>query len=116
MTTPGAPLPGSGSICLTFDFDRYQLPATCFIPGNTADSFPDAVREIAGRGHEISHHGYLHESPTEYLGDPGGERAMYESGLAALDRVAGGWPADYRFARMTEVAEEFRARAGGPAT
>ena len=132
MTTAGAPLPGSGSICLTFDFDtmaawmggfravtpgvlsrgefggrvgiyrvldvldRYQIPATFFIPGYTADSFPATVKEIAERGHEIGHHGYLHESPTEYLGDPDGERAMYEKGLAALDRVAGVRPDGYR--------------------
>jgi peptidoglycan/xylan/chitin deacetylase (PgdA/CDA1 family) len=76
--------------------DRYQIPATFFIPGYTADSFPDAVKEIARRGHEIGHHGYLHESPTEYLGDPGGERAMYEKGTEALERVAGVRPAGYR--------------------
>jgi Predicted xylanase/chitin deacetylase len=73
--------------------DRYQIPATFFIPGYTADSFPDAVREVARRGHEIGHHGYLHESPTEYLGDPDGERAMYEKGTEALERVAGVRPA-----------------------
>ena len=76
--------------------DRYQIPATFFVPGYTADSFPDAVREIARRGHEIGHHGYLHESPTDYLGDPGGERAMYEKGTEALERVAGVRPSGYR--------------------
>jgi peptidoglycan/xylan/chitin deacetylase (PgdA/CDA1 family) len=76
--------------------DRYQLPATFFVPGYTADSFPDAVREVVARGHEIGHHGYLHESPTNYIGDPAGERAMYEKGTEALERVAGVRPAGYR--------------------
>jgi peptidoglycan/xylan/chitin deacetylase (PgdA/CDA1 family) len=76
--------------------DRYQLPATFFIPGYTADTFPEAVRAIAERGHEIGHHGYLHESPTLYLDDPDGARAMYEKGLEALGRVAGVRPAGYR--------------------
>jgi len=76
--------------------DRYQIPATFFVPGYTADSFPEAVRAVAERGHEIGHHGYLHESPTDYLGDPAAERAMYEKGLEALDRIAGVRPAGYR--------------------
>jgi len=76
--------------------DRYQLPATFFVPGYTADSFPEAVREVVARGHEIGHHGYLHESPTNYIGDPAGERAMYEKGIEALERVAGVRPAGYR--------------------
>ena len=75
---------------------RYEIPATFFVPGYTADSFPDAVREIAAQGHEIGHHGYLHESPTAYLGDRDGERAMYEKGLEALERVAGVRPVGYR--------------------
>ena len=76
--------------------DAYGIPGTFFVPGYTADSFPDAVREIAARGHEIGHHGYLHESPTAYLGDRDGERAMYEKGIEALERVAGVRPVGYR--------------------
>lgn len=76
--------------------DKYAVPATFFVPGYTADSFPEAVREIAERGHEIGHHGYLHESPTSYIGDRDGERAMYEKGTEALQRVAGVRPAGYR--------------------
>lgn len=29
--------------------------------GFTAESYPDVVRRIADGGHEIAHHGYLHE-------------------------------------------------------
>ncbi len=76
--------------------DRYQLPATFFIPGHTVDSFPDLVKEIAARGHEIGHHSYLHESPTLFVDDPDGERAMYEKGIAAIERVTGARPFGYR--------------------
>jgi peptidoglycan/xylan/chitin deacetylase (PgdA/CDA1 family) len=76
--------------------ERYQLPATFFIPGHTVDSFPDLVREIATRGHEIGHHGYLHESPTLFGDDRAAERAMYEKGLDAIERVTGGRPQGYR--------------------
>jgi peptidoglycan/xylan/chitin deacetylase (PgdA/CDA1 family) len=43
--------------------DRYHLPATFFIPGDTADRHPDETRAIVNAGHEIGHHGYLHEPP-----------------------------------------------------
>jgi peptidoglycan/xylan/chitin deacetylase (PgdA/CDA1 family) len=76
--------------------DRYDIKATFFTPGYTADSFPDAVREIVARGHELGHHGYLHESPTAYLGDRQGELDMYQRGLDALERVAGVRPTGYR--------------------
>lgn len=76
--------------------ERYSIPATFFVPGYTAESFPEAVQAIAAQGHEIGHHSYRHESPTQFLGDPLRERAMYEQGLEALDRVAGIRPVGYR--------------------
>ncbi len=76
--------------------DRNEAPATFFVPGYTAESFPEAVKEVVERGHEVGHHGYLHESPTNYLSDPDGERAMYEKGIEALERVAGVRPVGYR--------------------
>lgn len=74
--------------------DRYALPATFFIPGDTADRHPDVVRAIVAAGHEIGHHGYLHEPP--HLLNPDEERTMIERGLDALDRVAGRRPRGYR--------------------
>jgi urease beta subunit len=41
--------------------DRRQIGATFFVPGFTAERHPDAVRAIRDAGHEIAHHGYLHE-------------------------------------------------------
>src|SRR5829696_224568 len=40
------------------------IPATFFVPGHTAETYPDAVRAIVAAGHEIGHHGYLHENPV----------------------------------------------------
>ncbi|MGH2466374.1 MAG: polysaccharide deacetylase family protein, partial [Candidatus Limnocylindrales bacterium] len=36
-----------------------DLTATFFVPGYTAERWPDAVRAIRDAGHEIGHHGYL---------------------------------------------------------
>lgn len=74
--------------------ERYELPATFFVPGYTADRHPAVVRAIADAGHELGHHGYLHEPPN--LLTPADERTMLERGLEALERVAGVRPRGFR--------------------
>ena len=37
--------------------EKYDLPATLFVPGYTADRHPDVVGTIADAGHEIGRHG-----------------------------------------------------------
>jgi len=73
---------------------KYNLPATFFIPGYTADRYPDVVRSIANAGHEIGHHGYLHEPPN--LLTPEEEKKVIKRGLEALERVGGGRPRGFR--------------------
>ena len=75
--------------------DRERIPATFFVTGHTADTYPDAVRAIARAGHELGHHGYLHENPAA-LESKEAERAVLERGFAALDRAAGVRPVGYR--------------------
>ena len=83
--------------------DRRGVRATFFVPGYTAERWPEAARSIRDAGHEIAHHGYLHESGR------GADEAMEEArllrGLEALDAVlavrpsgyrAPGWEASYR--------------------
>lgn len=74
--------------------EKYDLPATFFVPGYTADRHPDVVHTIADADHEIGHHGYLHEPPN--LLNPEEERVMIERGLEALERVVGKRPRGYR--------------------
>jgi peptidoglycan/xylan/chitin deacetylase (PgdA/CDA1 family) len=73
---------------------RFQIQATWFVPGHTADTFPEAVEEIHARGHEIGHHGYCHENPV--LLSEGQEREILEKGLVALEKVTGERPIGYR--------------------
>jgi peptidoglycan/xylan/chitin deacetylase (PgdA/CDA1 family) len=65
--------------------DDVAIKATFFVPGLTADRYPETVERIAAAGHEIGHHSYSHRSPVD-LGEAG-ERADFERALAALDRV-----------------------------
>jgi peptidoglycan/xylan/chitin deacetylase (PgdA/CDA1 family) len=75
--------------------DCEGLPATFFVTGHTADTYPDHVRAIAAAGHEIGHHGYLHENPLA-LETPERERDVLIKGFDALDRAARVRPTGYR--------------------
>jgi len=70
------------------------IRATFFVPGYTAERHPDPIRAIRDAGHEIAHHGYLHELLTG--ASEAAEREYLERGLDVLDRVAGVRPAGYR--------------------
>jgi polysaccharide deacetylase family protein (PEP-CTERM system associated) len=41
-------------------FDEFQTRSTFFVLGCVGERFPDLVRTIAKRGHEIASHGYAH--------------------------------------------------------
>lgn len=57
----GAYGPVQGVPRLLAMLDDFGLKATFFVPGVVADQYPQVVKEIAARGHEIGFHGYYHE-------------------------------------------------------
>ena len=63
---------------------EYRLPATFFVPGLTAERYPQAVEAILAAGHEVGHHSYAHFSPFDQ--EEAAERADFERALAVLDR------------------------------
>jgi peptidoglycan/xylan/chitin deacetylase (PgdA/CDA1 family) len=68
--------------------------ATFFVPGWIAETWPDRVRGIAESGHELGHHGYLHEL---FYGRPVAEQRDILTRCAAIFRdVAGVTPAGFR--------------------
>ena len=74
--------------------ERHQITSTFFVPGHTADRYPEAIRSIVAAGHEIAHHGYLHEQPTSLTLEE--EIDVLDKGLVALADVAGVRPTGYR--------------------
>jgi peptidoglycan/xylan/chitin deacetylase (PgdA/CDA1 family) len=74
--------------------ERHGLRGTFFVPGYTAERYPSVVARIVEAGHELAHHGYLHESAVGMTRDA--EARMIDRGLAALDKVAGVRPLGYR--------------------
>lgn len=74
--------------------DRHEIRATFFCPGYTAERYPDLVRRVRDAGHEIAHHGYLHEAMAGMT--PEQEADVLDRGLEALERVTGIRPLGYR--------------------
>lgn len=74
--------------------ERLGLKATFFVPGHTALAYPDLVRAVASAGHEIGHHGFVHERTTELT--PDREREVLERGLEILADTTGSRPIGYR--------------------
>jgi peptidoglycan-N-acetylglucosamine deacetylase len=74
-------------------FDKYQLKTTWFIPGHTVDTFTDKCKDVVAGGHEIGHHGYVHENPTLLSYEE--EEKILVMGLEALARI-GVKPRGYR--------------------
>ena len=74
--------------------ERHGVKATFFIPGYSAQRYPDVVRAVAEAGHEIAHHSYFHENTIGM--DAKTEGDMLDLGLRALWDVAGVRPEGYR--------------------
>jgi len=70
------------------------IRATFYIPGITAERYPDAVREIAKRGHEIGSHGYGHRSVLLLSVEE--EESELVRGMESLRAITGVMPTTWR--------------------
>jgi len=75
-------------------FRHYGIKQTFFIPGWCVERYPSAVEAILKDGHEIGHHGYLHEDP--YTLPREDERYWTERALDVLVKATGRRPRGYR--------------------
>ena len=74
--------------------ERHDIRSTVFVPGFTAERHPDILIDLVERGHEIGHHGYLHERP-DFVDDEEEERILVR-GLEVLEGITGKRPVGYR--------------------
>ncbi|HVC34350.1 MAG TPA: polysaccharide deacetylase [Chloroflexota bacterium] len=74
--------------------ERHDIRATWFVPGHTVDLYPEICRRVHQAGHEIGHHGYLHEPPATLSREA--EEAVLVRGSEAIRRVTGEPPRGYR--------------------
>lgn len=74
--------------------ERYDLPATFFVPGRVVELHPDAVTSVVEAGHPVEHHSYSH-TWVDTL-PPEREREEMERGLEILTSFTGRRPRGYR--------------------
>jgi peptidoglycan/xylan/chitin deacetylase (PgdA/CDA1 family) len=83
---------GAGLTRILGVLDEFEVRATFYVPGITAERHPD---EIAALGrHEVGHHGHTHRSP--HLLSVAEQHAEIDDGLRALEVVTGRVPEGYR--------------------
>ena len=74
--------------------DEYGIKASFYIPGYVAETHETLVLDIKERGHEIAHHGYMHEPPASLSKQQ--EEEVLDKGIAIIERIAGERPVGYR--------------------
>jgi len=82
-----------GSPRLVGLFEKYNLRTTWFIPGHSAETFPDQMKAVANAGHEIGVHGYSHENPIAMTREQ--EEAILDKCLDVLSKLSGKRPTGY---------------------
>jgi peptidoglycan/xylan/chitin deacetylase (PgdA/CDA1 family) len=75
--------------------DKNSIKATFFVPGWVAETYPDSVREIARRGHEVGAHGYKHENLAALNSQPD-EIEIFRKSIDRLQALVGERPAGFR--------------------
>jgi peptidoglycan/xylan/chitin deacetylase (PgdA/CDA1 family) len=84
----------------------HKARSTFYVPGFTAQKYPEAVLAVQDAGHEIAHHGYLHRPPNRL--DPELQREELERGTAILEAITGVTPKGYRAPSWELTGDTFR--------
>ena len=74
--------------------DDHDIKASFYVPGFVADTHQALIEEIFSRGHEIAHHGYMHEAPATMSLEE--EQEVLIKGIESLQRITGLQPFGYR--------------------
>lgn len=74
-------------------FDKLGIKTTWFIPGHSAETFPEQMKDVAARGHEIGIHGYSHENPIAMT--PEQEEAVLDKCIGLITEISGQRPTGY---------------------
>ncbi|MEM9684683.1 MAG: polysaccharide deacetylase [Pseudomonadota bacterium] len=77
-------------------FDDHGVRSTFFLPGVTAEKYPEAVTLIQARGHEIASHTYSHMSAVGKSREH--ERQDLVAGIDVLEKITGERPSTWRSA------------------
>ena len=83
------------------------ISSTWFVPGHTAETYPDLCRKIVEAGHEVAIHGWNHEAISAL--DGGQERDVLARAFESLQRVTGVAPTGNRTPAWDYTAETVTA-------
>lgn len=73
---------------------RHDIRASFFVPAVVAELHPDEQRALAGEGHEVGIHGWIHEFNSKL--PPADERALQMRAADVLERITGVRPVGIR--------------------
>ena len=85
---------------------RYRMRQTFFVPGWCLEQYPSAAELIQAGGHELAHHGYVHEKPNQLTLDE--ERHYLRRAIDSIEKATGQRPR--RAARPSSWASCTRSR------
>src|SRR5436190_1835330 len=75
-------------VALTLDLlEKHRAKATFFTLGWTADKYPELLREIVARGHEVASRGYYHRGVSNLTPDE--LRSDLAEARTAIERATG---------------------------
>ena len=74
-------------------FGRFGIKTTWFVPGHSAETFPDQIKMVVDAGHELGVHGYSHENPIAMT--PRQEEDVLDKCIELLRKISGRKPTGY---------------------
>ena len=75
-------------------YRKYDFKQSFFIPAWCIEQYPQVVESILKDGHEIGHHGFIHEHPNELTKDE--EKYWLQRGVEIIEKHTGQRPRGYR--------------------
>ncbi len=83
--------------------DEFQVRSTVCVSGRAVERFPEAVKELHQKGHELAGHGYTQDGFLPYL-SPEEERTTIRQCLGLLESATGTRPVGWLSPRATPTA------------
>lgn len=75
-------------------YRRFGLRQTFFVPAWCIEQYPKAVEAMVADGHEVAHHGYLHENPNTLSREE--EHHWLRRGIEIIEKHTGQRPRGWR--------------------
>lgn len=75
-------------------YRKFGIKQTFFIPAWCIEQYPNAVEAIVKAGHEVAHHGFIHENPNEHPAEE--ELYWLRRGAEVIEKHTGQRPRGWR--------------------